>query len=62
VRHRAEIKIDARVMAMTHLKQTQFKDVADWQLLLSAAHSIPAVDSAPSFFVICDYTGKEVVG
>jgi hypothetical protein len=31
-------------------------------LLLSAAHFEHPVDSGSRFFVICDYTGKEVVG
>jgi hypothetical protein len=34
----------------------------NWELLLLPAHHVRAVDAGSAFFVICVYTGKEVVG
>jgi len=31
-------------------------------VITSAAHPVRAVDSYAAFFVLCGYTGKEVVG
>src|SRR5260370_23091493 len=56
----AEISVPAQGSSQFSVTPAFFTE--NWELLSVSALHIRAVDAGPAFFVLCVYTGKEVVG